>query len=304
MFKSFVKLGKNNKVIIEKDEKDFNIIKLGILISNPFFEEIKCFLTLKFKEMKDNNSNKMLIKEISELKNEISKKNEEIENLKEKIETLEKKISVIEKLNKKIESIEKLELIEKERKRIEKINILLQNYPGLLQSKILKEAKEINLLVDRLKKDFNNISFELLYKFNIEKDELNLTEILTRINRKTNLLFIIQTTGDVKFGGYTSLTFIGHNKTLQSIDDKAFLFSLSNYKIFNIKKGQNAICDGKAHICFIGGGFNIYDFRNKSLNYLTAVDNSPYEEMCGFELNNGEQRYLEKNLEVFHVINI
>ena len=303
LFNSFGKLVQNNKVIIEKDEQNFNNIKLGILISNPFFEEIKCLLNLKLIENQDNISNKSLIIEISKLKKEISEKNEEIKQLKEKIENLEKKMENIEKLNKKIESIEKLELIEKERKRIEKLNILLQKYPGFAQSDILKEPKEINLLVERFKKEFNNISFELLYKLNEEKDEFTLTEILAQINRKTNILFIFQTTQNVKFGGYTSLTLRGQNQTLY--DDKAFLFSLSNNKIYNIKKGQETINDSFNHICFIGGGFNIYGTNNiKSFQCLSLVDNS-YEKMdMKFELNNGEQYFFLKNLEVFHVINI
>ena len=53
------------------------------------------YKSLKLKELKDENSNKRLIIEVSELKKEISKKNKEITKIKEKIEKFEKRLNLL-----------------------------------------------------------------------------------------------------------------------------------------------------------------------------------------------------------------
>ena len=80
LYNSFDKLVQNNKIIIEKDEKDLSVLKLGIITYNVFGEEIKCYICLKLKEPKDENSVKRLIIEVSELKKELSKKMKKLQN--------------------------------------------------------------------------------------------------------------------------------------------------------------------------------------------------------------------------------
>ena len=310
LYNSFDKLVKNNKIIIEKDEKDLSILKLGIITYNIFGEEIKCFICLKLKEPKDENSIKKLIIEVSELKKELSKKNEEISKLNEKLEKLEKKVESFEILEKKIESIEKLELIENERKRTEKINEILIKYPGFAQSDIIKEPKEVELLLNKFMKEFNNTSFELLYKLVKEEDEIIPLNNCIRTFYKNNaqiehILIIIQTTDNIKFGGFTSLTFGKYNSFNGIKDDKAFLFSLTKNKIYDISKGKDAIYDN-INIHFAHGFClrNNFNQRQEISPWLKYDDENPsFPDNSHFDINNGQKCFYIQNFEAYHVKN-
>ena len=96
LYNSFDELFKSNKIIIEKDENNLDNIQLGILMCNFLGKEIKCLLYLKRKEIKDQDYNKKLLIEISELKKLMTKNNEEISVLNEKVDKLIQKVEYLE----------------------------------------------------------------------------------------------------------------------------------------------------------------------------------------------------------------
>ena len=112
-------------------------------------------------------------------------------------------------------------------------------------------------------------------------------------------LVLIETDKDIRFGGFTTKSWEGTN--MKKKDKNAFVFSLENNKIFDIIKDEPAIgCYPKFGPVFFGCQIRIYDeffskggtTCHKGLNYNTKED---------YELNNGEQKYLVKDIEVYNI---
>ena len=231
--------------------------------------------------------------EILELKKTIAEKDEEIKALNEKVDKLNKKMEIFEK---------KLPLIEKEMKKFElfkDIQLLLR------QSEIINDINNIYLIINRIIKDFPNISFELIYNpTNKNETSENFHKIC---DGKENVLVLIKTTDNTRFGGFTSVGFNSNSGCTK--DDKAFLFSLDKNKIYNIKKGQDAIyCREGKGPCFLGIGTSWYNINiNKDIftdkqSTSPAKDNK-YEINNDYELNNGNRYFYIKKLEIYQVKN-
>ena len=112
-------------------------------------------------------------------------------------------------------------------------------------------------------------------------------------------LVIIETTKGVRFGGFTTESWKGRCE--KKNDNNAFVFSVDKNKIFEIIKDEPAIgCYPKFGPVFFGCQIRIYNdcfvkggstcFRG--LNYKTTQD---------FELNNGEQTFIVKDIEVYNI---
>ena len=283
LYNSLEELFENNKIIIEKDENNLHVINLVILIYNFLGKEIKCLLNLNLKEIKGQDCNKKLMIEILELKKTIAKKYEEIKSLNEKFDKLNKKMEILENELKSIKSSKKVFQFE--------------------QSEIIKNEINRDLIINRLIKDFPNISFELIYK-PTNKNETS-DDFHKICDGKENVLVLIKTTDDIKFGGFTSVGF--NSSSGYTKDDKAFLFSLDKNKIYNIKKGQDAIyCREEKGLCFYSKNFSNINIQKRLFldrhNTSYAKDNC-YEINNDFELNNGKLYFYVKNLEIYQVKN-
>lgn len=120
-----------------------------------------------------------------------------------------------------------------------------------------------------------------------------------------NTLWIIQTIKGIKFGGYTE-TII--NDSGENIDSNAFVFSLDKMKIYEYwKKDKSTVCHSKnwGHIfrndAFVIRNNNFFSFNKHTLGTKQAsnfgimnIDN---------ELNNGEDYFTVRELEVFQIFN-
>ena len=118
-----------------------------------------------------------------------------------------------------------------------------------------------------------------------------------------NTLCIIQTIKGIKFGGYTE-TII--NDSGENIDSNAFVFSLDKMKIYeNLKKDKFAVCHSKnwgpifRNDAFAIWNTNFFSFNKHTLGTKQAsnfgimdIDN---------ELNNGEDYFTVRELEVFQI---
>ena len=193
-----------------------------------------------------------------------------------------------------------MEILENELKSIKSSKKVFQ----FDQSEIIKNEINKDLIINRLIKDFPNISFELIYKpTNNNETGKDFHKIC---DGKENVLVLIKTADNTRFGGFTSVGFNSTSKYTK--DDKAFIFSIDKNKIYNIKKGSNAIYCYETHgPCFTGTScFNITIYGNifnNQQNTSTAKDNC-YEINYDFELNNGNQYFYVKNLEIYQVKNI
>ena len=168
---------------------------------------------------------------------------------------------------------------------------------GLLRGIIHKYA-EIDDVVSRIQDILlKGVNFHLVYKaFDLDDKAQTFHEKCDDLNMS---LTLIETDKDVRFGGFTTKSWKGNS--LKRRDNNAFVFSLDNHKIYNIIENQPAIgCYLKYGPIFFGCQIRIFDdfftkggsTCHKGLNYNTTID---------YELNNGEQFFLVKDIEVYSI---
>ena len=168
---------------------------------------------------------------------------------------------------------------------------------GLLRGIIHKYA-EIDDVVSKIQdKLMKGVKFNLVYKaFDVGDRAKDFHGICDKLNMS---LVLIETDKDIRFGGFTTESWEGH--CLKKKDNNAFVFSLETNKIFDIIPEEPAIgCYPKFGPVFFGCQIRIYDefftkggtTCHKGLNYKTTED---------YELNNGEQKYLIKDIEIYSI---
>ena len=168
---------------------------------------------------------------------------------------------------------------------------------GLLRGIIHKYA-EIDDVVSKIQdKLLKGVKFNLVYKaFDVGDKAKDFHEICDKLEMS---LVLIETDKDIRFGGFTTQSWEGH--CVKKKDNNAFVFSLETNKIFDIIPNEPAIgCYPKFGPVFFGCQIRIYDefftkggtTCHKGLNYKTDED---------YELNNGEQKYLIKDIEIYSI---
>ena len=168
---------------------------------------------------------------------------------------------------------------------------------GLLRGIIHKFA-EITDVVSKIQILFcAGVKFNLLYRASEHGDKAKIFH--EKCDNHQMTLVLVETTKGVRFGGFTTKPWDGH--CLKKIDNDAFVFSLDKHKIYDIRKNEFAIGGyPKFGPVFFGCQIRIYDefFKKggttcqRALNYRTKYD---------YELNNGEQQFIVKEIEVYDV---
>ena len=168
---------------------------------------------------------------------------------------------------------------------------------GLLRGIIHKYA-EIDDVITKIQDILlKGVKFNLVYKaFDFDDKAETFHKKCDKLNMS---LVLIETDNDVRFGGFTTKSWEGNN--IKKKDNNAFVFSLDTNSIFDIIENEPAIgCYPKFGPVFFGCQIRIYDefftkggtTCHKGLNYKTNKD---------YELNNGEQKYLIKDIEVYSI---
>ena len=168
---------------------------------------------------------------------------------------------------------------------------------GLLRGIIHKFA-EITDVVSKIQIMVTaGVKFNLLYRASDHGDKAKIFH--EKCDKHQMTLVLVETTKGRRFGGFTTKTWDGN--CLKKIDNDAFVFCLDNNKIYDIRKNEYAIGGyPKFGPVFFGCQIRIYDefFKKggttcqRGLNYRTKKD---------YELNNGEQTYIVKEIEVYDV---
>ena len=179
--------------------------------------------------------------------------------------------------------------------RTEEDRVIFRN--GILYG-IIQKYSEIEKVVGKIQKILQKgARFKIVYKASEVGDRA-----MTFHQHCDNIdisLVLIETTKGVRFGGFTTKTWEGNCQ--QKLDNDAFVFSIDKNKIYEIIKNEMAIgCYPKFGTVFFGCQIRIYDnFFNKNsttchkkLNFKTTED---------YELNNGEQYFIVKDIEVYSV---
>lgn len=186
--------------------------------------------------------------------------------------------------------------------RTEITEILEKKFNPLKNSNITINYKETNLILNRLKliyhfKHITDFKFELLYRGTRDGDESKTFHRLC--DNKPNILVIVQTTKNKRFGGFCT---IGYKKEGgDQKDDNAFVFSFDKMKIYNVNKGQTAVYWDISYGPLFAGSINaVVNKFFTNTNYANTKNNY-YEIPEDYELNGGEYSYLIKELEVYQI---
>ena len=170
---------------------------------------------------------------------------------------------------------------------------------GLINnSKIIKDIEEEKLIGDMISSLNSKIkTYRLLFRATIDGDSAE--KFHSTCDSYNNLIILIETQEGLRFGGYTSSKF--KDSSHYKLDNNAFLFSLDLKKVFTITSGKYAIyCYDKSGPCFSQG--SLYIPNNFFKKYgKTGIAGGPYQFEKDYELNNGKEKFLVKELEIFQV---
>ena len=212
--------------------------------------------------------------------------------------------NLIEKVNNLIEENKYLKITVYQQN--QKLNVLENLIYHKIDSKIIQNEKEQLLIENRLKQIpiFANKKFLTHLLFNSTYHGDRAYTFHKKCDNKNNLLFLIKTKKQLRFGGFTSVFINGIGKKIE--DDDAFCFSLTLNKIYNkIKKFPESIfVHEKEIITFLKDIFKIFDnfFATQSIcndaERTIFYDNQEKE----YEINGGEKTFIVEILEVFEVI--
>jgi hypothetical protein len=301
---------KNIKVInIENGEL---VIAIDLLI----ISENLLYLSLKENELSQKEQIELLIRDSNDKDKKISELNDKIQimekNYSNKISSLEKNIN---ELIKRIEILEKERDVKKkslDKKSLDKYN----NYKKDINKKIIKEAdnKNIDLFGSKIllnQKEFEflsntisdkKVSLELLYSSLIKGE--NEDELIKAYIGKNDLLFLIKTSTNKRFGGYSHETF--ELNKFHKIDEKAFLFNIDNLEIYKSKGTEYSLNKKNATMDSInfGGGTDLRIFHNffSEKNYTSPKDNKFYDYKKKKYALNGEKYFEISIFELYRVI--
>ncbi len=265
------------------------------------------------------NENDLLKKEIGILHNKIEEMDEDEEEeddegedgkskkKKKKKNKKKKKKKKEEEENEEEESDSDEEEIKKKKKKNEEV-IGEIDYKELIEnSNIIKERKEIDVVIDKIRimysktdKDFLNM--KLRYSASKDGDSAEIFHSLC--DGLAPVVVLVKTTKGIKFGGYTEVPFENSQKRKGKKDDNAFIFSINKEKTYDVERGTNATCSYKNYgPVFYGYEYcNIYlygDFFSDEGNVAKKGDR--YNTTEDFEINDGEQKFMVKELEVYQV---
>lgn len=148
-----------------------------------------------------------------------------------------------------------------------------------------------------------NVVFNLIYR--ATRDGADANSYHKMCDGKANTVSVLQTVKGNKFGGYTEIQIESGNIAYK--DPNSFVFSLNKQKIYeNLNKEGNVVRHYNGYGPYFVGGFITFDtqfYRNNN-NYVydrTSSSNFFAKNEKDYEINNGEQFFAIRELEVFEI---
>jgi hypothetical protein len=283
------------------------VIAIDLLI----ISENVLYLSLKENELSQKEQIEFLIKDSNDKDKKISELYDKIQimetNYNNKISSLEKTIN---NLIKRIANLEKERNIKA--KSIYKIN----NEKKSINKKIIKEVDNENIeifgskiLLSQEEFEFlskaisdKKVTLELLYSSLIKGE--NADELIKAYIGKNDLLFLIKTSENKRFGGYSHETF--ELDKFHKIDEKAFLFNIDNLEIYKSQGTDFSINKKNVTLDSInfGGGTDLRIFHNffSEKNYTSPRENKYYDYKKKKFALNGEKYFEISVFELYRVI--
>ena len=182
-----------------------------------------------------------------------------------------------------------------------------EDYSDYEVDSLIFNNQDIHLISDRLtnKEELKdkNVIFNLLYR--ASRDGADPGSYHKMCDGKVNTVSVVQTVKGNKFGGYTETQI--ENGNMGYKDPNSFVFSLNKQKIYeNLNKDGVVIRHYKGYGPYYVGGFITFDsqFYSNNNNYVydrTSSSNFFSKNEKEYEINNGEQFFAIRELEVFEI---
>ena len=244
---------------------------------------------------------------------ELEKQNKElllkIENLEKQIKELELENEELKEWKRKEEEKKKEEEEEKEEedKPTERELELYQN----LNSKIIENLDEFNLLYKRLRKNSELLDFKLLYRKTV--DGTSASDFHKKCDGIGKTITIIKSNSGYKFGGYAENKWISEAFTWVYNDFNSFVFSINLMKIYNSTTtpnekyhlGEYSAPQFWAFTLADDTGDDPSEFRpfGETIQYIYHDGNGHFSGLpSNYEINGGNKYYYPQEVEVFQVI--
>ena len=175
-------------------------------------------------------------------------------------------------------------------------------------SKIILDIKDVTFLIQKMNnvfeeqnKEFYNMN--LIYSASQDGDACSIFHSIC--DGICPILAMIKTKKGKRFGGFTTVPFECSNTFKGKLDDRAFIFSIDKKKVYEVQKGQNAICCYKNY----GPVFYGYEYCNIYLigNLLANEGNvgkkgDRFQTTEDFEINGGTKKFMATEIEVYQII--
>ena len=279
---NFIDICKAKNIKVISMENGEIVIAIDLLI----ISENVLYLSLKENELSQKEQIEFFIKDSNDKDKKISELYDKIQimetNYNNKISSLEKTINNL---------IKRIANLEKERNIKAKSVYKINNEKKSINKKIIKEVDNENIeifgskiLLSQEEFEFlskaisdKKVTLELLYSSLIKGE--NADELIKAYIGKNDLLFLIKTSENKRFGGYSHETF--ELDKFHKIDEKAFLFNIDNLEIYKSQGTDFSINKKNVTLDSInfGGGTDLRIFHNffSEKNYTSPRENKYYD---------------------------
>ena len=287
----------NNIVILKEENSDLISLSFKMILPNNKEENFQ--LDFKKKNIRSQISLENLYKIINNIQNENKAKNIENEEMKNEINSLKNQINekdtiineLKESFNKFVEdSKTQLKSISDSLIELNNLNNFLFNYSGI---SMIYEALKLKMPQIKEKK----IELKLIYQASL--DGQNWRNCHQKINKIEDTMSLVITKKGRKFGVFRHIGINGDGPW--RIDNNAFIFSLDNHKIYNVKPNKAVIaCDNSCFIQVMNTIVITDDLLNNSYkDYDMNQMNTYFEGFTkDYELSK-EKNYCVEELEVY-----
>ena len=167
-----------------------------------------------------------------------------------------------------------------------------------IEKNIIKNPGELEEITSRLQRILNkkNIKYKLIYRASTDGDVCSTFH--DKCDQYQNTLVLIHASGNKRFGGFTTQTWEGED--VNKKDKNCFIFSIDKMKIYDIKKGQDAInCNQDLGPIFIDQIKLLDKFFTQG--GTTNKKGQTFRTLEDFEITGGAEKFGVKEVEVYHV---
>ena len=183
-------------------------------------------------------------------------------------------------------------------------NIQSTSYFSKYEESKIMDIYDINFIINLISSQFNRKIKKLYLCYLGTKDGDLAQNFHEKCDYIKNIIILIKTKGNKKFGGFSSESWETNSEIpIHKNDKTAFIFSLNNYRFFNVFKPENALyCSKKLGPVFGNGEIFIPDNFFKNAAHCNEIE--IYKSRIGNENAenlNGEKEFYVEEIEAYKV---